>query len=135
MTQDVTWAIVASALIYALVAALKSPRVPAPLDRIPAAARPFVALGLGVVSGALDAIARGTPWREALALGVASAAGAIVGHDTKEGAARLAHRGPATAQETPAAAPVLRAVEVTRDEERGPNTLRTGHERRDGSER
>ena len=42
--------------------------------------RPVLALGLGLVAGALDAVATGTSWQEALIGGGVSASMAILGH-------------------------------------------------------
>jgi hypothetical protein len=47
---------------------------------VPARWRPFLALGLGVLSGMLQAVSTGTPWRDALVGGVVSGALAIAGH-------------------------------------------------------
>src|SRR5690348_11552401 len=70
------------ALVIALVVRLlKSEAVPPPFDRIPAKARPVVAVVLGVFSGALDKVVTGTPWRMALVGGLVSSALAVLGHD------------------------------------------------------
>jgi hypothetical protein len=51
------------------------------LPTIPKRFRPLVALGLGLVSGACDAIVRGTPWKQALGMGLVSSFLAMGGHD------------------------------------------------------
>lgn len=43
--------------------------------------RPLLALGLGIVSGALQAVSTGTPWRDAILGGVVSGVVAIAGHE------------------------------------------------------
>jgi hypothetical protein len=44
--------------------------------------RPLLAMGLGIASGALHAVATGTPWRDALLGGLVSGSLAIAGHGT-----------------------------------------------------
>lgn len=75
------WTLLTAALIGLAVRALKSPLVPAPLDRIPAKARPLAAILLGLASAGLQHVASGTPWRQALAEGLGAALVAIGGHD------------------------------------------------------
>lgn len=72
------WFGVTAVIIGAIVRVLKSDT---PLATVPARFRPWLALGLGVVSGVLQAIASGTPWMQALTSGIGAAATAIVGHD------------------------------------------------------
>ncbi len=74
------WPALSAVAIGLLVRALKSPKVPPPLDRIPARARPLVALLLGIASGALEAVVAGTPWQKAVIGGVIAAAVAIASH-------------------------------------------------------
>lgn len=52
-----------------------------PLPTVPARYRPFLALGLGAVGGALDALASGTPWQQAVLGGISAALAAMVGHE------------------------------------------------------
>lgn len=52
------------------------------LPTIPAKFRPLLALLLGAAGGALDALVRGTPPVKALLVGVSSAIGAMIGHQT-----------------------------------------------------
>lgn len=44
--------------------------------------RPLLVLALGIVSGVLDAVVAGTPWREAIVGGLLSALMAMIGHTT-----------------------------------------------------
>ena len=71
----------AALAIGVLIRMLKSPSLPPFLQRIPPKARPAIAVLLGVLLGVVDALARGTRWREALFGGLISAAFAIAGHD------------------------------------------------------
>lgn len=75
------WVGLGALFIALLVRLLKSAAVPPPLDHIPSKARPLVALLLGIVSGALDKIVTGTPWKMALLGGLVSSALAVLGHD------------------------------------------------------
>lgn len=43
--------------------------------------RPLLAVGLGVLSGALQAVSTGTPWRDAIVGGLVSGFIAIAGHE------------------------------------------------------
>jgi hypothetical protein len=81
LVQGHRWIPLAALVIHGLTRALKSDRVPAPLDRIPPAARPGVALGLGALAGVLDHVTGGTPWGTALLAGLLAAALAMSGHD------------------------------------------------------
>lgn len=74
------WWALAALVIGGLVRLAKSD-VPLPVT-IPPKYRAFAALGLGVASGILQAIATGTPWATALLQGLSAAATAIVGHET-----------------------------------------------------
>lgn len=73
-----TWPIVAAFLVGLIVRYLKSPAFP--LD-IPVRYRPLLAVALGVLSGASEAVIAGTPLVDALVGGLFSAGAAIVGHD------------------------------------------------------
>lgn len=55
---------------------------------LPARWRPLLAMGLGVVSGILQAVSTGTPWRDAILGGLVSAFVAIAGHDAIVGSLR-----------------------------------------------
>lgn len=72
------WVALAALVIGAVVRLLKSD-TPIPID-IPSRWRPVVALGLGVVSGVLEALATGKPWLEAVIGGFVSAFAAMSGH-------------------------------------------------------
>lgn len=136
MTETrIIWAAVAAVVIHLLVRALKSDRTPWPLDRIPAGSRPFVALGLGVVSGILESIALGTPWKQAVVAGLGSASGAIVGHDTMIEGARGGRELGVPKTPPPSLAVGLPRVEVTFDDERPVDTQRTRDLPSDGGER
>lgn len=52
------------------------------LPTIPSKFRPLLALLLGAAGGALDALVRGTPPVKALLVGISSAIGAMIGHQT-----------------------------------------------------
>jgi len=51
------------------------------LPTVPARVRPWLALGLGLVAGVLQAVTTGTPWLQALGSGVTAAVAAMTGHD------------------------------------------------------
>jgi len=65
-------------LIGALIRALKSDRIPI---NIPPRWRPVLALVLGQFAGVVEALTRGTPWRDALLGGLLASLGAMGGHD------------------------------------------------------
>jgi hypothetical protein len=71
-----------AALVIGLVVRLLKEDTSFPPFAIPARWRPVLALGLGVVSGVLQAASTGTPWRDAVLGGLVSAFLAIAGHDT-----------------------------------------------------
>jgi hypothetical protein len=75
------WPILAALAVGLLVRLVKAGRLTLPIT-VPAQYRSWLAIALGVASGVAEAIVAGTPWREALIGGVASAAAAIVGHET-----------------------------------------------------
>jgi hypothetical protein len=81
------WLAVATLVIAAGLAAAKSPKVGSLFARVPREQRPRVVLALGLLSGILDAVTRGTPWPEALVYGVISAALAALGHGAAGGLA------------------------------------------------
>ncbi len=72
------WPIVAAVVIGGLVRMVKADTIPI---NVPPRWRPVLALGLGLVSGACDAIIRGTAWQEALGMGLLSSFVAMGGHD------------------------------------------------------
>ena len=76
--QSHAWPVVAALVIGAIVRATK-PDVTW-LPNVPARFRPVLAVALGLVVGAADAIANGTPWRDALTTGAGAAVTAILGH-------------------------------------------------------
>lgn len=78
MNQDVTIFATLAVVVGVIVRLLKSDT---PLPTVPSRYRAFLALGLGAVGGALDALARGTPWQQAVLGGVAAAVTAMVGHE------------------------------------------------------
>lgn len=77
---DATWPAVAAAVILVLARAAKSPAIGSPFARVPVRWRPHVVLGLGVISGILEAVVAGTPWGTAIGTGLLSAAAAIAIH-------------------------------------------------------
>src|SRR5436309_3011338 len=74
------WVAITALVIMAAVRLLKSD-TKIPID-IPPRWRVWLALGLGVVAGILDAVARGTAWPDALLGGLTSSVLAIVAQDT-----------------------------------------------------
>lgn len=72
--------VAASAVAIGLVVRLLKSDTKIPIN-IPAAYRTWIALGLGIVSGVLDKIANGTPWKDAIVGGLGAAFTAIVGHE------------------------------------------------------
>lgn len=75
------WVGLASLVIGLVVRTMKED-VSFPPFVVPARWRPMLALGLGVVSGVLQAVATGTPWRDAILGGLVSGFTAIAGHAT-----------------------------------------------------
>lgn len=73
------WLAVSALVIGAIVRLLKGD-TPLPLF-VPPSLRAWLALGLGVASGVLDALQHGTPWLTALMGGLAAALTAISGHE------------------------------------------------------
>lgn len=73
------WVALAAILIGLLVRLLKDDTSTIPVV-VPAKWRPWLALGLGLVAGALDRVATGTPWGEALIAGAIAGLLPVVGH-------------------------------------------------------
>ncbi len=73
------WVAVAAFVIGALVRAQKAGKLTLPWT-ILARYRPLLALGLGLISGTLEAVIAGTPWSSAIVGGLVSAAIAGLGH-------------------------------------------------------
>ena len=78
MNNNVTIFATLAVVIGLVVRLLKSDT---PLPTVPSRYRAFLALALGTVGGALDAVARGTPWQQAVLGGVAAAVTAMVGQE------------------------------------------------------
>lgn len=79
LIADHQWVAVAALVVGFLVRAIKSDtRLPITL---PPRVRPWLALGLGAVSGVLEHVVTGVSWRDALLGGLASALAAMAGHD------------------------------------------------------
>ena len=74
------WPLAVVLALLLVTRALKSPSLGAPLARVPVRLRPHVVALLGVASAVLDAIARGTPWLEALTAGATATAWAVFVH-------------------------------------------------------
>lgn len=72
------WPIVAAFVVGAIVRLVKSDKVPV---NVPSRWRPLLALALGVLSGAAEAVIAGTQWPDALLGGVISALVASGGHE------------------------------------------------------
>ena len=81
MEQQLTWVAAAALIIGAVVRYLKTDSPLPEWLHVPKEWRPWLAVALGVVAGVLDAVAMGTPWFNAIAGGIVSAIGAIVGHE------------------------------------------------------
>src|SRR5690606_41994879 len=79
MLAEHRWVAACALVIGAIVRVLKSDS-PLPIT-VPAKWRGWLAIGLGIVAGALEAVAGGTPWARALAEGLAAAVFAITGHE------------------------------------------------------
>ena len=73
------WAAAALPLIFFALRLLKDDG-PLPYN-IPSKYRPWVATGLGVLSGILQKVVTGTAWKPAILGGLFSAFGAMAGHD------------------------------------------------------
>lgn len=85
---DRNWPMVAAAAIWLFVRAMKSERIP--ID-IPARVRPWVAIGLGVASGAAEAFIAGQPLVEALVVGAGAGLMASGFHESFVESARRGH--------------------------------------------
>lgn len=72
--KDGRWPIVAAAMIWFIVQAMKSDRIPV---NVPKHAQPWVALGLGIASGASESFLGGAPLLDSLLLGFFAGASAI----------------------------------------------------------
>jgi hypothetical protein len=72
---------ISALLIGAAVRALKSDSLPSWLN-IPPRVRPWLAIGLGQVLTAVEAVGAGTPWKDAVLHGLAASLAAMLGHDT-----------------------------------------------------
>ena len=83
--EGARWPAAAAIVIVLLARAAKEPAVGSPFARVPVRWRPHVVLALGMLSGILDAAARGTPWGEAIAGGILSAALAVLIHGVAGG--------------------------------------------------
>lgn len=79
MLGEHRWVAACALVIGAIVRVLKSD-TPLPFT-VPAKWRGWLAIGLGIVAGALEAVAGGTPWARALAEGLTAALIAITGHE------------------------------------------------------
>jgi hypothetical protein len=79
LVESRQWPMVAAALIWLVVRALKSERIP--LD-VPARARPWVALGLGVIAGACESVLLGVPMFDALLAGLGAGLAASGLHES-----------------------------------------------------
>lgn len=83
LIQSHAWVPLAALVIGFLVRALKSDAFVLPSwAAVAAPYRPLLVLALGVVSGVLDAVVGGTPWRDAIVGGLLSALMAMIGHTT-----------------------------------------------------
>lgn len=78
MLLDHSWAAAAFVAIHVAVRLVKGDT---PLPYVSKDNRVWLALGLGVLSGVLQAVTTGAPWPSALLQGLGSAAGAIVAHE------------------------------------------------------
>jgi hypothetical protein len=100
-----------AALIIGLIVRLLKEDTRFPPFAFPARWRPFFALGLGALSGALQAVSTGTPWGEALLGGVISGALAIAGHGAIVDALRNGRDVPLFKLVKPPEAPAARVAE------------------------
>mgnify|MGYP000084121610 CR=1 FL=1 len=83
MIQAHAWVPLAALAIGFLVRTLKSDAFVLPSwAAVAAPYRPLLVLALGIVSGVLDAVVAGTPWRDAIVGGLLSALMALIGHTT-----------------------------------------------------
>lgn len=80
MVKNHAWVPLAALVIHVVVRMSKSNSWP-PWFTITARTRSWLALGLGIVSGILDAVVGGSAWGPALVGGLISAITAISGHD------------------------------------------------------
>ena len=81
MIQAHAWVPLAALAIGFLVRTLKSDAFVLPSwAAVAAPYRPLLVLALGIVSGVLDAVVAGTPWRDAIIGGLLSALMALIGH-------------------------------------------------------
>lgn len=64
------WAVVTGCVLLAIVSTGQLPAAKAQWDRLPAAARPFVPVALGIASGVAQALVARQPWAAALVANV-----------------------------------------------------------------
>lgn len=74
----IAWFSLTAIVIGGIVRLLKSDT---PLPTVPPRLRPWLALGLGLLAGVLQAVTTGTPWLQALGSGFSAAVTAITGHE------------------------------------------------------
>lgn len=86
--NDGRWPIVAAAIIWFIVQAMKSKRIPI---NIPKHVQPWVAIGLGIASGASESFIGGTPLLDALLLGLFAGASAIAAQEAIVPVVKAAH--------------------------------------------
>lgn len=81
-STTVLWYSTLAVIVGAIVRVVKDDSVPLTLKgvTVPKGWRPILAVALGAIGGALDIAARGTPWKSALLMGLASAIAAMSGH-------------------------------------------------------
>jgi hypothetical protein len=79
LVESRQWPMVAAALIWLVVRALKSERIPL---NVPARARPWVALGLGVVAGVCESVLGGVALGDALLAGLGAGLAASGLHES-----------------------------------------------------
>lgn len=81
LAQSHAWLAFSALLIGLVVRMLKDDAFILPASwSVAAKYRPLVAAGLGLVSGVLDTVVRGTPWRDAIVGGLLAALVAMLGH-------------------------------------------------------
>lgn len=81
LAQSHAWLAFSALLIGLVVRMLKDDAFILPASwSVASKYRPLVAVGLGLVSGVLDAVVRGTPWRDAIVGGLLAALVAMLGH-------------------------------------------------------
>lgn len=108
-----------AALLIGLLARVSKEDVSFPPFVVPPRWRPYFVLGLGMLSGILQAVSTGTAWKDAMLGGLVSAFAAMAGHDVVVKSMRNGRDIPVPGLMHPSKAPPAPAADPSPDTERG----------------